>query len=93
MAEAVVDESDSIRISYKVDRNVTTYSIKVSAADTAKLIGKHGRTAKALRTILSGIGTKQNLRLSLEILDANKEPRVPDSPLDGDPQPSSYAAH
>ena len=84
IAQIIVDESDSIRISYRTDSNVTTYTISVSVADTPKLIGKHGRTAKALRTILSGIGTKQNFRLSLEILDANREPQVRDSPCDED---------
>jgi predicted RNA-binding protein YlqC (UPF0109 family) len=49
--------------------HATVYELKVASEDIGKVIGKQGRTARSIRTLLSAVGTKLNRRFSLEILE------------------------
>ncbi len=49
--------------------HATVFELRVAASDLGKVIGKQGRTARSIRTLLGAVGTKLNRRFSLEILE------------------------
>ena len=69
VAKALVDEPDEVEVNMIEGEKSTILELKVAAADIGKVIGKHGRIAKAVRTILSAASTKTGKRAVLEILD------------------------
>ncbi len=69
VAKALVDEPEGVEVNMIEGEKSTILELKVAQADIGKVIGKHGRIAKALRTILSAAATKTGKRIVLEILD------------------------
>jgi len=69
IAKALVDDPDGVNVNVIKGEKSTILELKVSDGDIGKVIGKHGRIAKAVRTILSAAATKQDKRVVLEILD------------------------
>ena len=69
IAKALVDKTDEVSVSEIVGDQTTVFELKVAQEDIGKIIGKSGRTAKALRTILSAAGMKLRKRFVLEILE------------------------
>lgn len=69
VAKALVDEPDEVEVNLIEGESSTILELKVAASDIGKVIGKHGRIAKAVRTILSAASTKTGKRVVLEILD------------------------
>ena len=69
MVKQLVDEPDMIRIDEMAGDRVTTLELRVAQEDLGKVIGRRGRTASAMRLILSAAAIKQNKRAVLEILD------------------------
>lgn len=69
VARALVDVPEEVRVNMIEGEKSTILELKVSPDDIGKVIGKHGRIAKALRTILSATATKTGKRVVLEILD------------------------
>lgn len=65
----LVDYPDAVRILSTKSENATTFTISCDPRDLGKLIGKQGRMARALRTVLSGMGMAQGHRYSLNIED------------------------
>ncbi len=69
IAKALVDIPDEVSVS-EVEGEVTSViELKVAKTDLGKVIGKQGRTARAMRTILSAASTKLKKRAVLEILE------------------------
>ena len=68
MAQALVDVPDQVEVTEMVGEQTTVYELKVAKEDLGKVIGKQGRTANALRTILTGTSTKLRKRTVLEIV-------------------------
>jgi predicted RNA-binding protein YlqC (UPF0109 family) len=69
MARMLVDLSDQVEIHEIVGENTTVIELKVAKEDLGKIIGKQGRTARAVRTILNGASTKLRKRTVLEIIE------------------------
>jgi predicted RNA-binding protein YlqC (UPF0109 family) len=69
IAKALVDNPDGVNVNVIEGEKSTILELKVSDGDIGKVIGKHGRLAKAIRTILSAAATKKEKRVVLEILD------------------------
>ena len=69
MAKALVDSPDEVRVSEVEGENASVIELKVAKDDLGKIIGKHGRTARAMRTILSAASTKIRKRSVLEIIE------------------------
>jgi len=69
MVKELVDEPDQVRIDEMKGDKVTTLELRVAPDDLGKVIGRRGRTAAAMRMILSAAATKQRKRAVLEILD------------------------
>lgn len=69
IARSLVDDPDGVVVNLIEGEKSTILELKVSQADIGKVIGKHGRIAKAIRTLLSAAATKTGKRVVLEILD------------------------
>jgi len=69
IAKALVDDPDGVAVNMIEGEKSTILELKVSDGDIGKVIGKQGRIAKAVRTILSAAATKTGKRVVLEILD------------------------
>ncbi len=69
MAKALVDSPEDVAVNEIDGEKTTVYELKVASSDLGKVIGKQGKTARAMRTILSASGTKIGKRCVLEILE------------------------
>jgi len=67
IAKALVDEPSAVVVREVEADGATLLELRVAAADLGKVIGRQGRTARSLRTILAAAGTKRNTRALLEI--------------------------
>lgn len=69
IAKSLVDDPGSVSVTEAEGDRSTILELRVAEADIGKVIGKYGRIAKALRTVLSASASKSGKRYSLEILD------------------------
>jgi hypothetical protein len=69
IAKALVDIPDDVVVKVVEGEQVTVLELRVAASDLGKVIGKQGRTARSIRTILGAAGMKLNRRFTLEILE------------------------
>jgi hypothetical protein len=69
IAQALVDQPDFVFVTEVEGMHTSIIELKVSKADIGKVIGKQGRTADALRTILSAVSAKTKKRTVLEIME------------------------
>ena len=69
IAKALVDEPDKVQVTEIEGERITVIELRVAQSDLGKVIGKRGRTARAIRTILSAAGMKLGKRYVLEILE------------------------
>ena len=69
IAKSLVDDPAGVEVNMIEGEKSTILELKVAEGDVGKVIGKHGRIAKAVRTILSAAATKSGKRVVLEILD------------------------
>ena len=69
MARALVDNPEDVEVNEVVGENTTVVELSVSNDDLGKVIGKQGRTAKSMRTILNAASTKLQKRSVLEIME------------------------
>jgi len=69
IARTLVDDPAGVNVNVIEGEKSTILELKVSDGDIGKVIGKHGRIAKAVRTLLSAASTRTGKRVVLEILD------------------------
>ncbi len=69
MAKALVDKPEEVKVSEIDGEKTTVYELRVAQSDLGKVIGKQGKTARSMRTILGAAGTKIGKRCVLEILE------------------------
>jgi predicted RNA-binding protein YlqC (UPF0109 family) len=69
MAKMLVDLPDQVEVNEIAGENTTVIELKVAKEDLGKIIGKQGRTARAVRTVLNGASTKLRKRTVLEIIE------------------------
>lgn len=69
IARSLVDDPEQVEVAMIEGEKSTILELKVADDDIGKVIGKHGRIAKAVRTILSASSSKSGKRFVLEILD------------------------
>jgi predicted RNA-binding protein YlqC (UPF0109 family) len=69
IVKSLVDAPDEVSINVVEGEKSTILELKVASEDVGKVIGKQGRTAKAMRTILSAASTKVRKRTVLEIIE------------------------
>ncbi len=69
IAKALVDIPEEVEVKAVEGEQTTVLELKVAPSDLGKVIGKQGRTARSIRTILGAAGMKLNRRFTLEILE------------------------
>jgi predicted RNA-binding protein YlqC (UPF0109 family) len=69
IARALVDRPEAVRAQEHEGAQATVVELRVADGDLGKVIGKQGRTARAIRTILGASGSKQKKRVVLEIVE------------------------
>lgn len=69
ISKALVDLPDEVHVNEIVGEQTTVIELKVDKTDLGKIIGKQGRTARSLRTILNAASTKLKKRSVLEIIE------------------------
>ncbi len=69
IAKALVDEPDHVCVSQADGEQTAVLELKVAPNDLGKVIGKQGRTARAMRTVLGAAGMRFHKRFTLEILE------------------------
>ena len=69
IARALVDNPDAVSVAELVGNHTSVLELRVAKEDIGKVIGKQGRTAQAMRTILSSVSGKAKKRTVLEIMD------------------------
>nr|HDN00106.1 KH domain-containing protein [Deltaproteobacteria bacterium] len=69
IAKALVDNPEAVQVSEVEGEQTSVIELKVSKEDLGKVIGRQGRTARAMRTILNAASTKLRKRSVLEILE------------------------
>lgn len=69
IAKSLVDTPDAVRVNELQGERMAIYELRVNSEDLGKVIGKQGRTARAIRTLVSAAATKQNKRAMVEIME------------------------
>jgi predicted RNA-binding protein YlqC (UPF0109 family) len=69
IAKALVDNPDQVSVRPIEGQQITVFELRVAQSDLGKIIGRQGRTALSMRTILSAAGMKLKKRFTLEILE------------------------
>jgi uncharacterized protein len=68
IARALVDHPEDVQVNIVEDDRSITFELSVHPADVGKVIGKQGRIAKALRTVVTSAAVKESKRVSVEIV-------------------------
>ncbi|MBD2862726.1 MULTISPECIES: KH domain-containing protein [Paenibacillus] len=68
IAKALVDHPEDVVVNEAEEKDEIVYRLSVHPSDMGKVIGKQGRIAKALRTVVTSAAVKQNKRVSVEIV-------------------------
>lgn len=77
VVKAFVEHPEDVKTERKIDEMGVLIQLTVNPADMGQLIGREGRTAKALRTILRVLGAKENARINLKIIEpVGEEPKA-----------------
>lgn len=69
IARSLVDQPDAVKVTSKIDEDAVTIELGVAPEDLGKVIGKQGRTARALRSLLTAAAAKVDQRCRLEIVE------------------------
>ncbi|KZE65848.1 hypothetical protein AWM68_05570 [Fictibacillus phosphorivorans] len=68
IVKALVDHPEEVSVKEVQEGHRLVYQLSVNQTDMGKVIGKQGRVAKAIRTVVNAAGTNQNKRISIEIV-------------------------
>jgi hypothetical protein len=69
IAKSLVDSPDEVKVTEIEGEQTSVLELKVAKDDLGKVIGKQGRTARAMRTLLGAASSKTNTRAALEIIE------------------------
>lgn len=78
IARALVDEPEAVNVEAVKRAENTVLRLRVAPSDVGKVIGKQGRTARSMRTILGAVSMKYRHRYTLDILEEDKHGPPPD---------------
>jgi len=85
IVKSLVGKPDAVKIDRRIDEKGVLLELTVDPEDLGRVIGKRGATAQSLRTLLRALGTKNEARYNLKIID-NGEPRPPREDRDDYPR-------
>src|SRR5580698_6303722 len=89
VVKSLVGKPDAVHIDRRIDEKGVLLELTVDPEDLGRVIGKRGATAQSLRTLLRALGTKNDARYNLKIVDNGEpRPRANDAPADSAPASS-----
>ena len=65
----LVEDENAVIITAKEEEKSTTFEVKVAESDFGKVIGKQGRIAKSIRTVMKSVANKEHKRVNIEFLE------------------------
>ncbi len=69
LARSLVDEPDEVTVTEYEGDGETIYELRVAPGDMGKVIGRHGKIAKEIRTLMRSVAVRQGTRVSVDIVD------------------------
>ena len=66
--KGLVDNKDAVSINEKVTNDIITYQVKVDQSDMGQIIGKQGKMAKSIRTVMKSVATKEHKKINVEFV-------------------------
>ena len=72
IAKAIVDSPDEVRVTQTEDERTVTLTLTVAPADMGMVIGRHGRIAKAIRSVMKAASANTGKRVTVDIVDVNE---------------------
>jgi len=69
MAKTLVDNPDEVKVTEVIGEHVMMFELRVAPGDVGKIIGKAGRTVRAMRTLLSAAAARDGKKAVLEVID------------------------
>lgn len=69
ITKALVDDPDSVVVTEREDKKTTILEVRVADSDMGKVIGKQGRIAKAIRSVVKAAAAKEDKKVVVDILD------------------------
>ena len=69
LIKGLVEKQDQVTITEKTEEKQTVYEVKVAESDMGKVIGKQGRIAKSIRTVMKSVAGKEHKKIVIEFLD------------------------
>ena len=69
IAKALVDDPESVKVNERTEKKTTILEVRVADSDMGKVIGKQGRIAKAIRSVVKAAAAKEDKKVIVDILD------------------------
>ncbi len=69
IAKNLVNDPDAVSVTETIQGDEVIYELRVAPDDMGKVIGRHGRIAKEIRTLMKAAGNRENKKVSVEIVD------------------------
>ena len=69
IAKALVDDPESVTVNERTEKKTTILEVRVADSDMGKVIGRQGRIAKAIRTVVKAASSKSSKKVIVDILD------------------------
>ena len=66
--KGLVDNKDAVSINEKITKDAVTYQVKVAEGDMGQVIGKQGKMAKSIRTVMKSVASKERKKISVEFI-------------------------
>ena len=73
IAKSLVDKPDEVNVTEREDAGAIVVELRVAQSDMGKVIGKQGRIAKALRTVVKAASSGEDKKVIVDIVDVDKE--------------------
>ena len=81
IVKALVDKSDEVRITETVGESIVILEINVAPDDVGKVIGREGRIANAIRTVVKAAAAKVGKKVTVEIMTQGQPPQKPEGSI------------
>ena len=65
----LVENKEEVQVNENINEDIVTFEVKVSKEDMGKVIGKQGRIAKAIRTVMKSVAVKENKKVSVDFIE------------------------
>lgn len=69
LIKSLVENKDDVKITEKEEGNTTVYEVSVNSSDMGKVIGRQGKVAKSIRTVMKSIAGKEHKKVVVEFID------------------------